>query len=379
MMPAAAGLLSFAGRVPLGNMAAKRRGSESARFRIMLRDFIIWWFGQLADLLPRALRRSAPAEADATVLAPVGSLARGIDAVAVGLRRNGKETALGRFALGTAGLAELPRAAGKPAVLRLGEADVLGKTVTMPLAAERELDQVLAFEMDRETPFRAEELYWSHRIAAADRQNGRLSVRLLLVPKANLTPLLAALGQVGIIPERVEIADGPDAGSCLPLAADSSRARSASSYLLWPAAVCCAALALAAAITPFVRQSTALASLDRATAAGRAAATEADGLRRAIERLSGSADLIQKERDKAGHPLEVLAATTRILPDDTFLTEMELNQRKLTLSGRSAAAARLIGAFAADGEFRNPAFAAPVTRIEALKLEIFTIIAEVEP
>ena len=40
---------------------------------------------------------------------------------------------------------------------------MLAKTVTLPLAAERELEQVLAFEMDRETPFKAEELYWIHR------------------------------------------------------------------------------------------------------------------------------------------------------------------------------------------------------------------------
>ena len=81
----------------------------------------------------------------------------------------------------------------------------------------------------------------------------------------------------------------------------------------------------------------------------------------------------------SGRPLVVLAAATRTLPDDTYLTEMELRQRKVTLSGRSAAAARLIGALAEDGEFKNPAFAAPVTRLEALRAELFTINAEVGP
>jgi hypothetical protein len=36
------------------------------------------------------------------------------------------------------------------------EADVLSKTMTPPLATERDLAQILAFEMDRETPFNAE-------------------------------------------------------------------------------------------------------------------------------------------------------------------------------------------------------------------------------
>jgi general secretion pathway protein L len=233
--------------------------------------------------------------------------------------------------------------------------------------------------MDRETPFTAEELYWNHRIIGADRPNGRLSVRLSLVPKANLDPLLTDLTAAGIRPRLVEIADGPDKGTYLPLNGDGTRKQQDSHRLLWPAAVCCTALALAAVVTPFVRQELTLASLDRQVATTRAAAAEADTLRQEIDRLSGSAGFIESERDKAGRALVVLAATTRVLPDDTYLTEMELRQRKLTLSGRSAGAARLIGALAADPEFRNPGFSAPVTRLEALKAELFTINAEVRP
>ena len=112
---------------------------------------------------------------------------------------------------------------------------------------------------------------------------------------------------------------------------------------------------------------------------GRAAAAEADRLRSEITRLAGSADFVEKERDKVGEPLAVLAAATRILPDDSYLTELQLKQRKLTMSGRSAAAAPLIGAMAADSMFRNPTFAAPVTRIESLRQEIFTIVTEIAP
>jgi general secretion pathway protein L len=345
----------------------------------MVREFFTWWFGQLADLLPQELHRSAFSVANALVISPIGALAQGVEAVAVDLRRNGKETPLGHFAIGATGLAELPRPAGQMTVIRLGVADVLAKSVSLPLAAERELDQVLGFEMDRETPFKAEELYWNHRIAATDRQNGRLSIALSLIPKASLDPLLTGLAAVGLRPRRVEIADGPGGGFYLPLNGDGHRADRAANRLLWPALVCCAMLAVAAVVTPFVRQELILASLDREVAAGRAAAAEADGLRQEIDRLSGSAGFIESERDKAGRPLVVLAATTRIMPDDTYLTEMELRQRKLTLGGRSAGAARLIGALAADGEFRNPGFSAPVTRLEALKTELFTINAEVGP
>ena len=342
----------------------------------MLRDFFTWWLAQLGELLPRRLRRSAPSAADATVITPIDPALSGI---AVGLRRGGRETPLGQFRLGTSELADLPRWPGKPAVLRLGEADVLAKTLALPLAAERELDQALLFEMDRETPFAPDELYWNHRVDAVDRQNARLSVRLVLIPKAYLAPLLDSLGHAGVNPVRAEIADGPDAGFWLPLNSDRHSVDRGRGLLLKPLAVCCALLALAAIVTPFVRQSMTMAKLDHALAGGRAAASEADRLHGEISRLAGSADLITKEREKAGQPLAVLAATTRVLPDDSYLTEMQLQQRKLTLSGRSGAAARLIGAMAANGEFHNPTFAAPVTRIEALRQEIFTIVTEVAP
>ena len=345
----------------------------------MVREFLRWWISQLAELLPRSLRRSGAGRDDAVLVTPIGLLGQGIDAVALDLRRNGRETELGRFSLGAADLAQTVRAAGRPVVLRLPEGDLLGKTVNLPLAAERNLKQVLAFEMDRETPFAADELYWTHRVAAADRKNGRLSIRLLLVPKEKLAPLLRALGNVGLVPWRAEIASGPDAGSYLPLDDNGGRLDHRGSRLLWPLAACCAALAIAAVATPFVRQALVLSGLDREVAAARSAAAEAERLQREIRSLTVSAELIEKERREAGRPLQILAAATGVLPDDTYLSQLEIRDRKVTLSGRSAGAARLIGKLAASGEFRNPTFAAPVTRLEALHTEVFTISAEVAP
>jgi general secretion pathway protein L len=157
---------------------------------------------------------------------------------------------------------------------------------------------------------------------------------------------------------------------------DGSRQYRTSSRLIRAAAACCAILALVAMLAPFLRQELVLTSLAHELAIGRAAATEADSVRQEIDRLSGGADFVERERDKAGRPLAVLAATTDVMPDDTYLTEIELRGRKLTLIGQSAAASRLIGALSARAEFRNPGFSAPITRIEALHSELFTIIAE---
>lgn len=345
----------------------------------MIGAFFAWWVGQLAELLPAWLRRPAAMCADALLVAPLGPLDRA-GTVAVLLRRGGREAQLGQFALGSSQLDALPRSPRRPIVLRLGRAELLEKALSLPLAAHGDLDQVLAFEMDRETPFTVDEVYWAHRVEAIDRQQGRLLVRLLLVPKASVAALLRALAQAGIAPRWAEIADAPAEYPLLPLDGDRLRPQQRSRWLVRAAAAGCAVLAAGAIATPFARQAVQLTALDREVRAGRAIAAEAETLRREIDRLSRSADLIRSAREKTGRPLEVLAAATRLLPDDAYLTEFELRQRKVTLGGRSSAgAARLIGAFAADGKFRNPSFSAPVTRVEALRAEVFTIGAEVGP
>src|SRR5712692_8273223 len=183
----------------------------------MFGDFFAWWVGQLWDLLPAGWGRFGSLREDALVIEPVGPLSREVDSIGVNLRRHGRETPLGHFSLAADRAAELPRPQGKRVVLRLRQADVLAKTVTLPLAAERQVHQALAFQMDQETPFTADEIYWSHFIARRDRQGGRLSVRLLLVPRQSLAALLRALDHVGIVPNRAEIGDGPDQDRTLRL------------------------------------------------------------------------------------------------------------------------------------------------------------------
>jgi general secretion pathway protein L len=343
----------------------------------MVREFFTWWGQQLADCVPEALRWLGSPKDDALVIEPVGPIGTP-QAISVSLRRRGRENPLGRYSLQSGHLRGLPRAAGKQAVLRLTEADVLSKTVTLPLAAERDLGQVLAFEIDRETPFGTAEILWTYHIVRRDRQRAQLSVRLLLVPRARLSNILDTLKNNDVIPNRAEIGTGPDRGAFFVLHSSGGQTVGINGrpFFYWPAAALCGALAVAAVVVPFVRQAAALASIDQEIANGRATAAEAEKLRREIERISGSAELIDTERNKAGRPLVALAALTRLLPGDTYLTEFRQQQQKITVSGRSAAASRLIGALSTSDQLRNPGFTAPVTRIEALRAEVFTITAE---
>ena len=86
-----------------------------------------------------------------------------------------------------------------------------------------------------------------------------------------------------------------------------------------------------------------------------------------------------RDRSRAralGDALQVLATTTELIPDDTVLSDLSLHQGKLSISGQSATAPRLIPALAADPTVGNPSFAAPVTRTADGKADTFVIRAE---
>jgi len=126
----------------------------------MLTDLFTWWTEQMRDLVPASARsfldRRWRPELLATADLPDTS------SVALSLRTGGGETALGRHGLTGTGLREalarLPRARRAAAVLRTPADLLLEQEVVLPLSAEQDLRQVVEYEMDRLTPFRAEQL-----------------------------------------------------------------------------------------------------------------------------------------------------------------------------------------------------------------------------
>ena len=338
-------------------------------------DFFTWWGDQLRALLPTGLAGATPLDHDAILI----TLGDAPDLIEVVLRKRGQTSRLGRFTLDPAGIRTLKQACtlpGRPnaTILRLAAESLLEKQLTLPLAAERELDRVLGFEMDRETPFAIDEVYWDATVLERDRRQGRLKVLLSLVPRAPLDALIRHLAAADLAPTMLApvLADG----SVRPIQLDHSRPRGSGRAVPLLAAAT-AVLALVAIALPFMKQALAFRAIDATVATLQPTVDEASRLRRQI--TGGGGEAIAAERAKLPNALKVLAATTQALPDDTHLTDLSLKNHRLSLIGQSAAAARLLGALAADPTFKDPAFAAPVTKLEANRQEIFSIVTEVAP
>lgn len=348
----------------------------------MLSEFFAWWAEQMLDLLPERLVRREGALDNALIVTRLDHDAAAPD-VEFTLRRNRRETALGRFTLDESGLREARIAIGNryrglPLVLGVARASILERQISLPLAAERDLARVVQYEMDRFTPFAADEVFFAVSVQRRDRVNAKLQAVVALVPKVQLEAMLGALGQLGLAPAMLE-ARLPGGGfRRVALGQPDPRQGRWQRATLGLAATACLLLAAVAAGLPFLQQSWQLDAVEADIAALRPRVTQAEELRKQIANDTNGSDVIASESARVGDALQTIATLTEILPDDTYLTALTLRTRKLTLEGQSAAAARLIAALSADPTIKDPSFAAPVTRT-ANGADIFSIRAELGP
>jgi general secretion pathway protein L len=304
------------------------------------------------------------------------------DMLTIFLRRGQREAELGRFDPGLADAEERLRALarkrpGAGTVLRVPPAMLLEREITLPLAAERDLVRVLGYEMDRLTPFQAEDVIWSLEVLARNRARNRIVLRLFLIPRVPVATVLAWLDRAGLPVSALQAGAG-EPPRLVRLQRPPTVRERWDRRLTIAAASACAVLVLAALAVPVVRQSVALAAVDDRIEALRPLTAQADTLRRRIADVRASGDAIAGQRNRSGDALAALTALTEILPDDTFLTEFALNQRRVALRGQSASAPRLLALLAADPAIRSPAFTAPVTGGEGGR-DQFALQAEVSP
>jgi general secretion pathway protein L len=298
--------------------------------------------------------------------------------IRLSLRRRRRETPLGSFRLDEAGrraaMAAIRQRSGR-VILRPDPAAVLERKVMLPLAAEHDVTQVLRYEMDRLTPFAAEQVFWSAIVERRDRAAGRLEIRLSLLPKSLVQPALATIAAIGLKVSAIETASHSGAPRLIDLVPPSSQRRRTLAFA-WAA---CGVLAVIALATPFVTQSLARRTVEARIADLQPRIAQAEALRRRLAAGSAGNDVIATEHAGIGDALQVLATVTELLPDDTVLADLSLRQSKLSISGRSRAAPVLIPAMAGDPALHNPSFAAPVTRTPDGNADTFVIRAELGP
>jgi general secretion pathway protein L len=120
-----------------------------------------WWTGELMELMPPSFREFIERRSRRLLVEFMGNdliiLEGHADRVQV-LKRVPVESA-------NESLAGLSRGARDTALIVPSD-KILSKALTLPLAAEENLYEVLGFEMDRHTPFSADQVYYDFSITS---------------------------------------------------------------------------------------------------------------------------------------------------------------------------------------------------------------------
>lgn len=229
-------------------------------------------------------------------------------------------------------------------VLMLPGDAVLVHRLALPLAVGRDLAQVMSFELDRFTPFSADQVYYAVRRDGIEEQQVRVS--LALVRREYLDHCLERCAAQGVGLEAVDVPDAQGApmginllpGGCAT--GNESRGRGLVRVL---SLVCCA-LVVAIALMWIHNRETALVAMQTEVQALHRQAEEATALR-SVRDQSRNALLFLLER-RSGRPsrAQLLSELTGCLPRDTWLQSLEMNANgQIDMSGLSTHASALIG------------------------------------
>lgn len=253
----------------------------------------------------------------------------------------------------------------------------LRRRLLMPAAAAERLQDVLKFELDRQTPFTANEACFDARVLGV-RTDGQLDVELAAVPMAAFAGGLAQLGALadGMAGADVEDADGVPLGvNLLPEAARATAQAPQRGLHRVLAAVAVVAIVFAA-----------WAMLDNRRAAADAFAAQVDGRADAARQVAAQrqqlVDLVAGttvlNQTSARRPtaLEVMDDVTRRLPDNTYLEKLAIEGDRLTLIGFSPEASGLVARLQGSPLWRNPALSGALQPDPRTRMDRFTLTAE---
>jgi general secretion pathway protein L len=348
-----------------------------ALLRSSIAAFFGWWLRELAGLVPRRFQQPGHRERCGPVLIFGRQKSVVLERTAEGERALGSvDTDAPDYDQRLTELLKQAKRRRRPVTVRLSDELGLSKILDLPLAAKDDLDQMLRFEMDRLTPFRADEVYFAHRVLGSDARNRRLSVELQLAPKREIERVLEAARGFGIVASRVELVGGAGTAGMLNLLPGEPGHGARESRLSRALACLALILAVSAVAIPLQRQRATVAKLQAEVAAARAEAEESLALRDRLGQLTRSAQFLVTDKTRQPLVVQVLEELTRLVPDQAYIIQFELHDQTVELHGFAATASDLIGVLEQSPLFKAPQFRSPVTQDRRSGAERFHVSVE---
>jgi len=248
---------------------------------------------------------------------------------------------------------------GQPEVrLCLHEDQVLALPVELPDAVEGNLDQALRYQLDQLSPFRADQVVLDHRVERHDQDRGRLAVTLRIVPTEDLEPLLSRARAFGAVIHAVdtlavEDPPRPEGFNLLPESRRPRYVHARARFNMLLGAGLLVLLALVMAQTVILRERT-VSDLRAEADELRVEARRVMQLQQAFEETLLAANFLAEKRAAQPAVIELMEELTRLLPDDIWLQQFQLQGADLRIQGQADGSQRVIGLLNESGLFDSP-------------------------
>ncbi|MBS7457775.1 PilN domain-containing protein [Coralloluteibacterium stylophorae] len=343
-----------------------------------LPGLLSWWRGELEALLPARLRTLLRRGRGRVWIRPLG------DAVEVCIdggpgARDCIAVPAGEFAAAADPLEAALAQGARSRWLALPAARVLRRRMTLPLAAAERLHDVLRFELDRQTPFRAEQVVFDHRLLRRDAEARQIEVELVVLPQDALEAALAALGPLADTLDGVDVEDPARPGATLGLnllPPERRIARRDGARMLRLALATVAVAACGFALWQTLDNRLAVADELRAEVAERRREAQAvQALRMRLDDASGGASFLAERRATRPGMVALLDELTRRIPDGTSLERLTVSADRVSMIGLSDQASALVAALQDSPLLVAPALSGSVQADARSGRERFTLTA----
>lgn len=259
-----------------------------------------------------------------------------------------------------------------PLQLELEPRHILTRQIQLPRMPTAEIKGALSFEIERHTPYHGDEVYFSYRVNSTNSDDKNLSVKVTILPKAALAPMLVCLKDTGFAPRLIRLQDGagdPGAPSLdqhdlmLPSITADRTMRS------W--AMAAGLMAIVALSAPLISLRSTANDLNTELAEAKKQTSQGDRLRQEADRMRVAALEVIAVKSDTPMVIDTLNQLSKLFPDGTWLRHISFVEDELVVEGLTDSASKLVELLEFSPRFSEVSYTAPVTRERGGRLERF--------
>ena len=350
------------------------RGGRSLRLVLAAPDPLVERF---VPCLPAGLRRRLASRDRRLVVSPEGDSARLFLAI------GDESEPLGTLGLVGPDTLPAPVAGGAKelrhrTVLTLPADAVLTRRISLPAQVRDTLPQAIRFELDRLSPFQAEQVVYDFAPLPGAKGDTRLRVDLALCRRDRVDGWVGRLRETGSPVDQITWDGAWPKANLLP---EAERPRRRQPFLdpiklLLVLVLALAALALG---TPLWQKARVLESLDAEVRKARTQAVQVDEARQELEQARRGSTEVLRQKGEQPRMLDLLRELTERIPDDTWVQSLEYQNGEVQVRGESGQATALIALLEEAPGFDGVSFRSPVTQVARTGKERFNLAFTYKP